>query len=86
MVENEIVKVIIKMFAINFFVFICFFKIYNKKYEYIKMVIGSIIIAIIYTIEKQYINNDMFFVNCIYMVITKYIFDRSSKGKEKCNY
>lgn len=60
MVENEIVKVIIKMFAINFFVFICFFKIYNKKYEYIKMVIGSIIIAIIYTIEKQYINNDMF--------------------------
>lgn len=29
MVENEIVKVIIKMFAINFFVFICFFKIYN---------------------------------------------------------
>lgn len=53
MVENEIVKVIIKMFAINFFVFICFFKIYNKKYEYIKMVIGSIIIAIIYTIEKQ---------------------------------
>lgn len=31
MVENEIVKVIIKMFAINFFVFICFFKIYNKN-------------------------------------------------------
>ena len=31
MVENEIVKVIIKMFAINFFVFICFFKMVNPS-------------------------------------------------------
>ena len=60
--HNEIVDVIIKMFSLNFFVFILFFKIRNQKYDYMKIIISSIIISILYAIEKQHIKDNIFFL------------------------
>lgn len=58
--NTEIIDVIIKIFVINIFTFVMFFKINNQKYEYWKIAIGSMIFSIVYVIEKQYINDDIF--------------------------
>ena len=57
--NTEIIDVIIKIFVINIFTFVMFFKINNQKYEYLKIAIGSMIFSIVYVIEKQYINDDI---------------------------
>ena len=57
--NTEIIDVIIKIFVINIFTFVMFFKINNQKYEYWKIAIGSMIFSIVYVIEKQYINDDI---------------------------
>lgn len=58
--NTEIIDLIIKIFVINIFTFVMFFKINNQKYEYWKIAIGSMIFSIVYVIEKQYINDDIF--------------------------
>ena len=60
--NNEMVDVIIKMLTINFFIFILFFKISNRKYEYIKIIVSSVIISALYAIEKRYISSNIFFL------------------------
>ena len=60
--NNEMVDVIIKMLTINFFIFILFFKISNRKYEYIKIIVSSVIISALYAIEKRHISSNIFFL------------------------
>lgn len=60
--NNEMVDVIIKMLTINFFIFILFFKISNRKYQYIKIIVSSVIISALYAIEKRYISSNIFFL------------------------
>lgn len=50
------------MLTINFFMFILFFKISNRKYEYIKIIVSSVIISALYAIEKRYISSNIFFL------------------------
>ena len=80
--HNEIVDVIIKMFSLNFFVFILFFKIRNQKYDYMKIIISSIIISILYAIEKQHIKDNIFFSYKFSIYITKFIFDNYIKRQK----
>lgn len=54
------IDTVIKMFIINLFVFILFFKISNQKCNYLKIFVGSVMLSVIYVIEKNYINDDIF--------------------------
>lgn len=55
-----VIDTVIKMFIINLFVFILFFKISNQKCNYLKIFVGSVMLSVIYVIEKNYINDDIF--------------------------
>ena len=55
-----VIDTVIKMFIINLFVFILFFKISNQKCNYLKIFMGSVMLSVIYVIEKNYINDDIF--------------------------
>ena len=55
-----VIDKVIKMFIINLFVFILFFKISNQKCNYLKIFVGSVMLSVIYVIEKNYINDDIF--------------------------
>lgn len=55
-----VIDTVIKMFIINLFVFILFFKISNQKCNHLKIFVGSVMLSVIYVIEKNYINDDIF--------------------------
>ena len=55
-----VIDTVIIMFIINLFVFILFFKISNQKCNYLKIFVGSVMLSVIYVIEKNYINDDIF--------------------------
>lgn len=64
-----VIDTVIKMFIINLFVFILFFKISNQKCNYLKIFVGSVMLSVIYVIEKNYIC-----VNYIYIFNAKCVF------------
>ena len=61
----DLINVIIKTFTMNCFIYGTFFKINSEEKYKVKVIIGSILSLVVYTIMKNFINSNVFFITLL---------------------